>query len=284
MRVALFLTMVCGLGAVEAEHQNNAFLPGDAFFSTSLTQKESSEIEEDQSDSILLQYQRLDNRFIPGGHLGYSGLRLTGVDDAFRSNFLAGYQDVREWTDTTFIKVNSADKEELLEWNPVVALVYNKDKVAFPLGVKFNENWKKEGEGEYCAFVDDGWSILQDWKRGDKVPPLKLSRDLDPKEHHVKNRGVVPKLIGEPLLLDTSNSEVVFVGVAKQDNLGIQCECPNLKILARFANWRDLSAKPAYCFYVRVTSERVTRVSYERGKREDFVLNEEGQWVELKKE
>ena len=69
------------------------------------------------------------------------------------------------------------------------------------------------------------------------------------------------------------------MGTAKKKNLGASTECPNLKDLARFSDWRDTSAKAAYYFYIRVTSERATKVSYDNGKRENFVLNDEGEWV-----
>jgi hypothetical protein len=245
--------------------------------------KEMSEMETDTSDSITLEYERLDNRGIPGGHLGYSTLKLSGVDASLRANFFAAYEEMRDWEETTFIKRGSGEEEELVEWNPVVALVYNKGKVVFPLGLKFNEDWMTQGEGEYCGFVDDGWSILQDWKRGKEVPPLKLSKDLDPKEHHYLNRGVVPRVVGEPLLIEATDVEIVFVGLLKQMKLGIQGECPNLKILAQFVNWRNMRATPTYAFYLRVTADGVSKV--ELGVEGDgrFILNEEGEWEKEKK-
>lgn len=274
----LAIFFCCGV-QLWAEHQNNWFLPGDAFFSTSLTVEEMSDMEEDSSGAITLGYERLDNRWIPGGHLGYSDLKLGGVDADFKSNFLRAYQEMRGLEVTSFFKLGAGDKEELFEGNPVVALVYNKGKVIFPLGLKFNENWKEEGEDEYCGFLDDGWSILQDWKRGEKVPPLKLSKDLHPKEHHYLTRGVVAKLIEKPLLLEASDTEIVFVGLLKQRTSGLERECPNLKHLAKFANWKDESAKPAYAYYIRVTSEKVTKVSYEYGHRSEWILDEKGEWA-----
>jgi len=277
MKFFVTLLTLSAIGQLKAEHQNNAFLPGDAFFSTSLTVEEISKIEKSQTSSISLFYKRLDNRSIPGGHLGYFDLKLTGVDSVFRSNFLAAFEEVRGWDEPTFVKREVGGKPELWEWNPVVALIYNNGKVKFPLGIKFNEDWMTQGEGEYCGFLDDGWSIFQDWKRGPKVPPLKLSKDLDPKLHHTKGRGVVPKGMKEILLLEASEAEIVFVGLLEQQEHGA-AECPNLKTLAKFANWRDESAKPAYSSYVRVTSEKVTKVAYEYGKRIETILNEQGEW------
>lgn len=276
----LILTTLLGaIGILDAH--NNYFLPGDSFFSTSLTQKDVEALEGKDFKSIKIEYQRLDNRFMACGNLGYDRLELTNVNQSFRKNLLTAYQWVRAREKPVFIKTTEEKKEKFIEWNPVVALIYNKGHVAYPLGLKFNENWKTEGAGQHGGFLDDAWSVVEEWRRADEVAPLKLEKVLDPRHHHA-NGGVAHRTMKEVLQLKASSAEVVFVGTL-QKNSWVHNECPNLKILAEHANFRVGSEKYAYC--LRVTSEGVRRILY--GEDEgvaEAILNEDGTWTEVKEE
>ena len=272
--------LVLFLGGQLSAH-NNYFLPGDAFFSISLSGEEVKGWKEDQPQNIKLGYERLDNHFMACGNIGYAALEITGVDQSFRENLLEAYEWVRSYEEPLFVKNEAKGKEELVEWNPVVALIYNKGKVALPLGVKFNENWKVEGMGVYGGFFDDAWSVVQDWKRGEMVDPLKLEKRLAPVAH-LKNEGDVHRAVDETLALKASDAEVVFVGILKK-NSWVHNECLNLKKLAGHENW--LEATTGAAFYLRVTSDGVRLFEYdEEGKLKESIQNAGGQWVEVKKE
>ena len=84
---------VIATGLLEAH--NNSFLPGDAFFSTSLTGEGLEKFREGKADSLRLDYQRLDNHFMACGNLGYYHLKVTGISESFRRNIGHAYERVR---------------------------------------------------------------------------------------------------------------------------------------------------------------------------------------------
>jgi len=185
---------------------NNYFLPGDAFFSISLSKEKMKEVKEGQSQEITFRYQRLDNRFMACGNIGYYTLEITKVDQSFRENLLEAYEWVRKAEEPLFVKNEDKEKETLVEWNPVVALIYNKGEVTLPLGAKFNENWQVEGLGQYGGFLDDAWSVVQDWKRGEDVDPLSLEKKYDPVAH-LEKEGDIHRTVDETLVLKASDAE-----------------------------------------------------------------------------
>ena len=255
-------------------------MPGDAFFSTSFTEKQIEKLKGEQATEIKLEYQRLDNRFMACGNVGYSVLQLTDVDEAFRSNLLFAYEWMREKEMSQFVKTQEDGKELLFEWNPVVALIYSKGQVAFPLGLKFNEDWEEQGAGQYGGFLDDGWSVMQDWKRGDDVAALSLSEPLAPMVH-LREGSDVHRTVNEPLVMKATELEMVFVGLLKK-NSWVNNECLNLKNLARHENW--LKAADEDAFFLLVSSEGVRLTRYLPGKmKEELIMGESGQWVELEK-
>jgi hypothetical protein len=277
MRNKLICLFVIATGLLEAH--NNSFLPGDAFFSTSLTGEGLEKFREGKADSLRLDYQRLDNHFMACGNLGYYHLKVTGISESFRRNIGHAYERVRGDDAPLFVKTERENKEELVEWNPVVVLVYNEGKVVFPIGAKFNENWQEEGLGQYGGFLDDAKSVVWDWRRGKDVPPLALKKELGPKEH-LKLGGEVHRLMDEVVSLDAKEAELVFVGILKK-NTWVHNECPNLKRLAKYTNMVEEPSESVS--YIRVTAKGATMVEMSG---EGFVrseLNDEGEWGVEKK-
>lgn len=266
-----------------AQGHNNAFLPGDAFFSTALTEEKLADFEDGNTDVLSLTYERLNNDFMACGNLGYFSLKITEVDARFRRNFINAYRKVRGRKGSVFRKNRRDGEVELIEWNPVVALVYNKGEVAEPIGLKFNEDWKEQGHGAYSGFLDDGFSILQDWKRGEKVPALKLATDLVPDAHlQTLKVGGVARGMDEVISLKAADCEIVFVGLLKK-NSWVYGECVNLKELAKFSDWRSSDPLPRYVYQINVTSESARYRKFGDDGWEEFLIGRDGQLLPVPK-
>lgn len=273
--------LIASLAAViSAGAHNNYFLPGDAFFSTSFSEDRVAKIKEENPTQIELNYERLENHFMSCGNIGYSALKLTEVDEAFRKNLLIAYEWVRRKEMVHFVKTTGEGKEALVEWNPVVALVYSKGQVSFPLGLKFNEHWKEQGVGLYGGFLDDGWSVVQDWKRGEQVASLKLTEPLAPMAH-LSEKAEIHHTVDTVLTMKAAEAELVFVGILKK-NSWVNNECLNLKNLAAHENWTKRGEENA--FYLRVTSEGVRLVTLSPGEeKKESVRDDKGNWIAVEK-
>lgn len=259
---------------------NNYFLPGDAFFATSLTGEKIKKLKEDGSTKINFSYTRMDNSFMACGNVGYSQLEISNFDSAMKANLILAYEKARRKQKPFFIKTQKEGEEKLTEWNPVAALIYNKGKVSFPLGVKFNEDWQAQGAGKYGGFLDDSWSVLQDWSRGADVPPLKLLKQPGAMTH-LKAGGAAHRTIDDALKLNAQDAEIVIVGILKR-NSWVTNECPNLKLLAQQINWHSNVGDEA--FYLRVTSEGVSYFEYDRdGNETESRADKKGEWVIVEK-
>jgi hypothetical protein len=269
----LFLACITNLQA-----HNNYFLPGDVFFSTSFSSKEIEKLEKNETGKIKVSYERLDNRFMACGNIGYYQLEFQEVDASFHENLLIAYEWIRIREEPVFVKSGAEGQEEFSEWNPVVALVYNRGKVAFPLGAKFNEDWEVEGGGQHGGFLDSGWSVVQEWQRAGEIAPLKLNEELDPAVH-LKNGGEVHRTMDQLLTLNAADAEIVFVGIMKK-NSWVHNECSNLKKLSEYSNWLEETSGRA--FYLRVTSGGIRLVEYgTESEKTESVRNEAGEWVKV---
>eukprot|EP00112_Aurelia_sp_Birch-Aquarium-sp1_P006167 Seg16870.1 transcript_id=Seg16870.1/GoldUCD/mRNA.D3Y31 product="hypothetical protein" protein_id=Seg16870.1/GoldUCD/D3Y31 len=108
-------------------------------------------------------------------------------------------------------------------------LVYNKGAVRFPLGLKFNENWLKEGDGVHGGFVKTYNAMIMEAKHSKDAPALKLEEKLGVTDQIPK--GNLHKSIRKPLNLKSKNAAVVLVGFVKTDNFVFSL-CENLVDLA----------------------------------------------------
>ena len=157
------------------------FLPGDAFFESTLTEHTVSEIE-DKSDekNLSLDY------FTPSmfeGVSGYAKLEITDFPKKRRRLLRKIYEKIRLMQPPVFEIKATRGKEERRELNGIKTLIYNKDfdYEMYGVGLRYNENWAEEGCGfgsihfmvEYPSnYVTSTGLIVEDWRNSKWVLPL----------------------------------------------------------------------------------------------------------------
>lgn len=161
---------------------NNLFLPGDAFFHTSLTLAQSTELRTASEKPPVFEYSFHGAAF-HGAFCGYAGYgRVTIADDdgKFAANLADAYDwarfySRREWRETGV-------PGELIEINPVHVFFY---PAAFDInqhrvGLRYNERWIDEvlkfghhrQHVRLCCFLDGKDAIEQSWRDAAVVPEL----------------------------------------------------------------------------------------------------------------
>ena len=201
-------------------------------------------------------YSRFDGQFMVCGNMGYTSLRVKGIDDNFRSALAETYWRY-ESSHRPLFRLENDNPKELSQINGVVALIYNADFDG-PLGLKLNEDWQTQGEGRYCGLYQTAKPTVMDWKLGPKYPALKLDVDVNPLAHLGAREGV-PHTMDEPLVTKASNLKIILVGFASQANFPI---CPNLQKIYDFEEYSE---------YISIDLKGFTTFSYidnEGGKEE----------------
>jgi hypothetical protein len=172
--------MLCELALAN----NNAFLPGDAFFPTRLTEEGLGQLKADKNGPIF-DYSSLggyEAAFC--GHAGYWRARFTRIDQAFINNLKRAYRHVRQTHEAKTLRETVANgKKSLVETNGIGVLFYPTE-FEFPkykLGLQYNENWVDEVERfghlnhlmRLCCLVDTSEAVMESWRDSTVVAALK---------------------------------------------------------------------------------------------------------------
>jgi len=213
-----------GLSPIQA--QNIFFLPGDSFFSVTLTREMIKQWASLTESEVEFSYSRFDGDFSTSGNLGYSKLKILDVDKAMREALSEAYWRYSALQRPVF-SLDDVTKTGLRQINGVVALIYSRDFDG-PLGLKFNQDWQIEGLRKYAGLFRTSGPVVKDWGLGPEYKPLKLAKPVPPLAHiglgDVGNEAMV-----FPVLLNAAEIKIILVGFAEQDDSGNRQSCPNLQ-------------------------------------------------------
>ncbi len=174
---------------------NLAFMPGDAYFISNLTE---ASLDGFDDDKIVLKYHYDFSYATLGGYAGFELLRIEGDTQKLSTRVREAYRLLRE--DIPLKKTVYADGKEL-ENNGFTLLVYNRSidwsEGKINLGLKYNERWMNLPEEafefdeklneksfrakaklrahRYCPLLKMVDAIAEDWRRGPEVEGLKAS-------------------------------------------------------------------------------------------------------------
>jgi hypothetical protein len=180
--VVAIQVLVCG----SCFANNNLFLPGDAYFPTTLTQDDVAVLQKAASGKRTFSYSSLggyDEAFC--GYAGYGMATIPAVDDAFAKNLERVYRNIRKYQRRELIEQTTDEgKKEFVETNGMQVLFYPGD-FEFPrhtLGLRYNENWVKEcvkfghkrADLRLCPLIADPDAIERSWRDADLVAALKV--------------------------------------------------------------------------------------------------------------
>ena len=170
---------------------NNFFMPGDAFFPTSCTQRQLDNLTKNPLEEHSFQYDSYgswEGAFC--GNAGFTSAHFAEFDEAFLENLRDAYKKIREEYPKELVEYSNGAKTELRETNPIQILFYRED---FPyqrkkaadsptvyLGLRYNENWIAEtvkfGHSKHrirmCQMVSDPSAIIACWRDSAAVPAL----------------------------------------------------------------------------------------------------------------
>ncbi|MEM1444033.1 MAG: hypothetical protein AAGF67_16920 [Verrucomicrobiota bacterium] len=215
---------VCGTPA--ARTHNNYFLPGDAFFSVTLTLEVIREWMGNETSEFDFLYSRYDGDFMACGNIGYSKLQVRGIDENFRTSLTEAYWRYAR-QELPLYRLESRDPEELSQTNGVVALIYNADFDG-PLGLKLNEDWQTEGAGRYGGLFSESEPVVLDWKLGPEFSPLRVDQELGPIAH-LEGKSEFHRPSELLLTADAANLKIALVGFTHQERYAVTQTCPNLQ-------------------------------------------------------
>ncbi|MDF1811963.1 MAG: hypothetical protein P1V20_07105 [Verrucomicrobiales bacterium] len=222
----LAVPVLAALCQSPAMAHNNHFLPGDSFFSVSVTRKVIDQWTENKGKNFGFEYSRFDGKFMVDGNLGYTKLKMDGIDSGFQAALTKAY-----WRYTALerplFRLESDDQEVYTQTNGVVALIYHKDFQG-PLGLKLNENWQIEGLRKYSGLFEKAEPVITDWTLGPEHLPLQLKQPVPPLAH-IPLENEERLTMDTPVTVDASEIKVIFVGFAKQDGFEEAQTCPNLQ-------------------------------------------------------
>ena len=264
MRPILTAVVALCLAARPAVAHNNYFLPGDAFFSVAISQKLIVEWMKSEKDHFEFEYERFDGEFFACGNIGYTALEVEGITPGLRKALGEAYWRFAAFNRPEFKQQEYNGRQVLEQTNSVVALIYNKefDPGTTPMGLKLNENWKDEGAGRYCGFVDSAKAVMLDWKLAADIPPLHIREKLDAHAHLQSYEAA--RTIDKPLHIHADDIQIVLVGFAK-NGATVHQTCPELKDI-----FDDDQQRSARCMVVTKDLIRL------------FERDEKGSWEETK--
>lgn len=225
---------------------NNFYIPGDAFFSVSLSREVIKRWTNNKTGLFTFDYCRFDGEFMACGNLGYSKLQLSGITTEFRDSLLEAYW---RYENPPVYRQEGDDPDELTQINSVVALIYNAD-FSGPLGLRLNEDWEKQGDGVYGGIIKDYRAVVADWRLGSVYPPLEITNGIKAGMHLLTGEGA-PGTINQPLYIDCSRIKILLVGHSEMK--GFFPVCPNLKAI------HDPDAE--FISYIEVTGDGFTEHS-----------------------
>jgi len=255
---ALLLSLLICCLSTSAKAHNNYFLPGDSFFSVTLTRDTIREWMSNDGADFEFHYSRFDGQFMACGNIGYTKLKVLGIDDKFRSALSEAYWRYTN-NERPLFRLENDNPKKVSQVNGIVALIYNSD-FSGSLGLKLNEDWQTQGAGRYCGLFKTADPVVADWKLGAKFPPLKIDQTLEPLRH-LQSGGEVHRTMDVQLTASAKNLKIVLVGFASQDGYAAMQSCPNLQ---RIYDYEDRTE------YVVVNPKGLTT----------FSCNENGLWKE----
>lgn len=194
----LFAIAVLLFAAPSSYGSNNYFLPGDAFFHATLTQKNLDSLTKQKMPRVVdYSFQdTFEGAFC--GYAGYSRARVPAMDDKFVANLKWTYDHIREMNGRELRESRTANGVELYETNGLHMFLVREDfdlsDSRLQLGLKYNENWIEEttkfvDHARLCCFVDTAEAIEACWVDGPRYPGLEVKLPADKPEagHPIDN-------------------------------------------------------------------------------------------------
>jgi hypothetical protein len=165
---------------------NNLFLPGHAFFPTTLTAEQAAGLNADPTNPSIFEYSSLggyEEAFC--GYAGYARAKIPSLDEPFVANLKRAYARLREYEPRQLTETARDGQKKLVETNPMRVLFYRHD-FEFPkfrLGLQYNENWAEETmkfghpprQFVLCCLIDDADAIMESWRDSTEVPGLEAT-------------------------------------------------------------------------------------------------------------
>jgi hypothetical protein len=171
-----------------AEAVNLYFMPGDAFFTTSLSEKSTSELP-DAGGDVIFTHHCLDDDMALCGYAGFARLEVRKLPPEVATGLKTLYWELREqgyWKEDRVVtgKDGKVTREEM---NPFLLLIYDKsfDPKRYDFGLKYNERWAELPEEalldrktlrfeaiKYEKFVSGEEALVRDWRDSRKVAGL----------------------------------------------------------------------------------------------------------------
>lgn len=191
-----------------ARAHNNQFLQGDAYFSAELNQQ--TIVTAKQKDGVKFAYRGYRSVMMFCGYMGYQNLSITDKEGKYHEVLRQAYATIRKAYPAE--PLEEGFDGERVEPNPIKVYFYNKtyDENELGVGLRYNENWVQDqgGDGKHARYdsaVNARWSVVQDWKLGDKVPALGV-KGYDRKKVMKANMGVA-----EPVRIASSDLKAVLI-------------------------------------------------------------------------
>lgn len=254
---------------------NNWFLPGDAFFSVVLSKKDMQQWlapEQQAKTSHLFKYERLDGGYYLCGHSGYRQLEVEGITPEMRLALAEAYADFVSYQRPLYTEVEHEDGQvELEQVNGVVVLLYNKNfDLKNSLGLKYNEDWPKEGGGHYSGLFKTQGPVLEDWQKSVLVAPLQvrelaLAKDQARQEAPAYENNDFSDI---PLHIHCNDLQIIlvgFIGQVQEPDSWYRC-----------AELQDIYDNKNYAQYSVVTPQLIRKFRCEIKKQSQH------EWVETK--
>jgi hypothetical protein len=236
--------------------QNAGFIPGDAFFSSTLSEEKVSNMTGPEVE-FDFEYPKWQDF---GGYYGFARIKVTGIPDKSISDFKKLYHGLRRHSPKNIIEYYEDGRKVTNEIDPFMVLIYNKDtdfsKVR--IGLKFNENWNK--------FPDDA-----------------LSRDSERAKARITLSGEQSNFLGRPSYTSFLQSYEEIQNDLRNAEL-----VPALSIqLPEVSGWAVHGApllSPVQCEFssvqfVILESEDLKRIFNKRQNSKFYVISEEGCFV-----
>lgn len=165
---------------------NNLFLPGDAFFPTSLTKDGIAKMRDTKTGVRTFEFVATDQ--LGGamcGYAGYANATIPSVDDAFVENLVLVFSKIHRRSRSDQRKRTKKASDHDMETDGMRILFYpgSFDFQEHRIGLKYNENWveetKKFGHDRahisYGSLVDRADAVAISWRDSSEVEGLQVT-------------------------------------------------------------------------------------------------------------
>lgn len=229
MRPILVTLALFGLAVLPLRAHNNYFLPGDAFFSVTLTRELVEKWMKSDETTFEFTYDRFDGDFFACGNIGYTSLVVDGITPELRQALTEAYWRFASGIAPSYQLIDD-DKGQLAQTNGVVALIYNKDfKMEHgALGLKYNEDWNDQGAGRYGGYIDASEAVMRDWRGAKDMAPLAV-REKPSATAHLADNYEVAHTMESSLHVGGKEIMIALVGITDYQGFGTMSTCSDLK-------------------------------------------------------